>query len=886
MNKHVLIAGYYGFHNNGDEAILRVLLEDLRQAEPNVSICILSGDPESTRRNYGVEAITHGDINGIIEQARRSDALIVGGGGIFQDYWGSLKHTLLTSEQAGLPFYSSLPILGHLLDKPVLIYAVGAGPFLSPEAKELTRLSFEISTISTVRDRDSLELLHSIGVPAKKIQITADPAFALHADSIHSLEILNALSVDPSHPFVGVCLRNWDLGIEQSIWQAGTAAGLDNFADCTGCSFIFLPFQDLLSSPLTQDSLAAMAVIQHMKHQQDCVLVPSQEDPTVTAGILATCAVVVGMRYHSIVFAASSGVPLVALAYDSKVAHLMYSLGLEEETIRLSDVSGANLTSSLARVWENRPFYRKQLDGKAAMLKRSTAGNFHAIQKLLMSGSARNIPGQDVDHFIKEFALQQSLALVEQKIRNENLSGQLMQQEHTARELVERIQEKDHALNVLEDRLKSGQAWKIMLLWSARNRFAPPGSRRERVLRSLWWRLNNRSFHAVAGAFQPPFPFNDRYMVEDNSRVTLYTDDPLLYPGFPVRKLLSNTQPDTLQVSLIASVKNEAGNITKWTECIQKQNRPPDEIVILDGGSTDGTDRLLEEWRDRCPVPVKVIRAPGTNIARGRNIATGEARYPIIAVTDFGCEPKPDWLEKLIQPFKLEPETNVSAGFYESVSRTGKVLSGNGLWPGLGKIDPQGFLPSSRSVAFLKEALDAVGGHPEWLTRTGDDTYLDLELKRLGGKWAFVPEAQVKWIAPEKLGAYLKKMYLWASGDGESGVHAHYYWRYFQQLGIWLVFSFLVMAVLVGVLVLQPAPTLLWAGLCLLAWVGAFVGLSLKEKLPPPRLIQKGLGHAAQVLGFLKGAGNLKEVEQRRKNDLTGVFFILSGVPFDDSGGG
>ncbi len=154
MKKHVLIAGYYGFHNNGDEAILRVLLEDLRQAEPNVSICILSGDPESTRRNYGVEAITHGDINGIIEQARRSDALIVGGGGIFQDYWGSLKHTLLTSEQAGLPFYSSLPILGHLLDKPVLIYAVGAGPFLSPEAKELTRLSFEIATISTVRDRE------------------------------------------------------------------------------------------------------------------------------------------------------------------------------------------------------------------------------------------------------------------------------------------------------------------------------------------------------------------------------------------------------------------------------------------------------------------------------------------------------------------------------------------------------------------------------------------------------------------------------------------------------------------------------------------------------------------------------------------------------------
>ena len=370
MKKHILIAGYYGFRNNGDEAILRVLLADLQRAEEDLSVCVLSGNPEETQRCFGVEAIPHGDVVGIIEQVRRSDALIVGGGGIFQDYWGSQKNTILTSQQAGLPFYSSLPLLGRLLKKPVLLYAVGAGPLFSTEGKELTRQSFDFSTIATVRDGASLELLHSLGIPAKKMRVTADPAFALKADTVRAREILNGLSVDPNRPVIGICLRNWDIGIEQSVWQAETAAGLDSFADRTGCSYIFLPFQDLPVSSLTRDPLAADAVFQQMKHQRDCMFIPIQDDPAVTAGILSTCTLIVGMRYHSIVFASSVGVLPVALAYDSKVTHLMNSLGLAEITLQMSDLSGAALLSCLTQVWKNHTLYRKQLAGRVAKLKR------------------------------------------------------------------------------------------------------------------------------------------------------------------------------------------------------------------------------------------------------------------------------------------------------------------------------------------------------------------------------------------------------------------------------------------------------------------------------------------------------------------------------------
>ncbi len=918
MKKNILVAGYYGYQNNGDDAILRVLLADLHRIDPNFSICVLSGDPEATRRVFSVESLANQDVAGIIAQARLSDALVIGGGGIFQDYWGAKIPTLLTWEQAGLPFYSSLPLLGRLLDKPVLIYGVGAGPLFSDDAKLLTRLSFDSANIATVRDKDSLELLRSVGISDRNINVTADPAFMLEPDIAHAREVLSNRGTDSGRPIVGVCVRNWDIGVDQSNWQAATATALDEFGDRTGCAFVFLPFQDLPASPLTKDSFSADAVIQQMKHRRDCHLLPFQEDPAVTAGILAACRLVVGMRYHSIVFAVSAGIPAVALAYDSKVSQLMDSLGLEEETLRLSGMTGAALFSCLVRVWENLPLFQEKLSGRVSDLKKSAGGNLKSLRKILAAAPARVSSGQAVDRFIKEFTLQKSLSSLEQTVRADELWAKVQKQEAASHVYVTQIQEKDHALQVLSDRIEDqshkietsnrelgreyqqiqtlntqlndiyrSRAWNLMLvLWNMRKRLIPNGSRLEGALRSIWRRLRDESFSRAGRASQPPPPFNDRYIIEDNSRVTLYADDPLLIPGYSPRKPLRNQLPDTLQVSLIATVKNEAGNVAKWIECIQKQTRPADEIIILDGGSTDRTDRLLEQWEQRNSLPVKLIRAPGTKIARGRNIAIREAHYPLIAITDFGCEPKPDWLEKLIQPFKIDPETCVSAGFYESVNRTGKVLSGNGVWPGLGNIDPQSFLPSSRSVAFRRQALDEVGGHPEWLTWTGDDTYLDLELKRLGGKWAFVPQAQVKWLAPEGLGAYLEKIYWWSRGDGESGVHARYYWRYLQQLSVWLVFSVLVVTGMIAVLVFRLAPILLWVILLCLAWLGVLGGISLKEKLPLHRTLQKGLGHVAQVLGFLKGARNSKEVDRTRKNDVVGVFFILSGVPLDDSGGG
>jgi GT2 family glycosyltransferase len=384
------------------------------------------------------------------------------------------------------------------------------------------------------------------------------------------------------------------------------------------------------------------------------------------------------------------------------------------------------------------------------------------------------------------------------------------------------------------------------------------------------------SFLFLRKAFAPPRIFQDRYIVEDNSRVTLYTDDAKLFPRHRLRQSPRGARQTRVQASLIASARDEADNAERWFRSILNQTRLPDEIIVVDAGSSDGTAQALQRLAGESRVSFTLLVEPGANIARARNRAIARARFAVIAVTDFGCQPRADWLEKIIAPFELQPETLVAAGMYEPVTRSGEPTQQRGRWLTLERIDPQTFLPSSRSLAFKKEAWQAVGGYPEWLTLTGEDTYFDLELKRHGGEWAFVPGAVIAWNAPETLLDYWHKLYQWSVGDGESGIHARHYWRYVLQFCVVFI-ALLILAMLALLAPLQP-PAL---------WQGVFAALALLGLFAAMRDLRLNVfAHAAMVLGFLQGARRQDEITRRRLCTVRGTFFILSGVPIDDTGGG
>ncbi|MCE5259963.1 MAG: glycosyltransferase [Chloroflexi bacterium] len=224
-------------------------------------------------------------------------------------------------------------------------------------------------------------------------------------------------------------------------------------------------------------------------------------------------------------------------------------------------------------------------------------------------------------------------------------------------------------------------------------------------------------------------------------------------------------------VSVIATVLNEAQAVDTLMSSLMAQTRLPDEIVIIDGGSNDGTLELLKKWQGSSPVPLRIQKAPGCNIAQGRNAAINLAQGDIIAVTDAGVRLPTDWLATLLAPLDSSEPPDVISGFFaaDPHSLFERVLGAISL-PRLAEVNPAHFAPSSRSVAFTRQAWLEVGGYPEWLDYC-EDLVFDFALQDVGLRFAFAPDALV-WFRPRpNLGSFYRQYYRYGRGDGKADLY-------------------------------------------------------------------------------------------------------------------
>lgn len=220
-------------------------------------------------------------------------------------------------------------------------------------------------------------------------------------------------------------------------------------------------------------------------------------------------------------------------------------------------------------------------------------------------------------------------------------------------------------------------------------------------------------------------------------------------------------------VSVIITVKNEGAAIEPLLDSLIQQTRLPDEIVICDGGSTDDTLERLHAYQ--AWLPLKILVAPQANISQGRNLAISAALGEIIAATDAGVVLAPYWLEELVRPIE-QGKTAVASGWFEPDPYTDfEVVMGATVLPSRDDIDPQKFLPSSRSIAFLKEAWAAVGGYPEWLD-FGEDLVFDFALREKYGAFPLVDTAVAYFRPRGSLRAYFRQYFAYARGDGKANL--------------------------------------------------------------------------------------------------------------------
>lgn len=244
-------------------------------------------------------------------------------------------------------------------------------------------------------------------------------------------------------------------------------------------------------------------------------------------------------------------------------------------------------------------------------------------------------------------------------------------------------------------------------------------------------------------------------------------------------------------ITVIATVLNEGDNIHHLMQGMLRQTRQPDEIIIVDGGSHDQTVEIIQSYADR--LPLRVLVEAGCNISQGRNLAIREAQGDILAITDAGVRLTDTWLERITQPLLDSDSVTVSCGFFQADPHTTfEVAMGATVLPLANEIDPQTFLPSSRSVALRREAALEVGGYPEWLDYC-EDLIFDLRLKATQPPFAFVADALVYFRPRPTMKAYALQYYRYARGDGKADLwrkrHAIRYITYLMMLPSLLVLA-------------------------------------------------------------------------------------------------
>lgn len=231
-----------------------------------------------------------------------------------------------------------------------------------------------------------------------------------------------------------------------------------------------------------------------------------------------------------------------------------------------------------------------------------------------------------------------------------------------------------------------------------------------------------------------------------------------------------------IKVTLITTVYNEIANIKRFLDSLQSQTYLPDQFVVVDGGSTDGTLECLEQFAKDSSFACLVIKDDSANlkncpgpIARGRNIAIELAEYRLIACTDAGCVLDSIWLEKIIEPFK-DPKVHVVGGGYKTTQEPEFCRKyGLAMVHTESQMRRSFFLPSSRSIAFRKTVWVEVGGYPE-RTLTGEDTLFCQNIISKGFQIVKRPDAFVYWDCPKTYSETWRKHYSYGYGDGQNSV--------------------------------------------------------------------------------------------------------------------
>lgn len=361
--KSILMSGYYGFDNSGDDAILKAIVKDIRNTRNDIEITVLSNNPQKTKEMYEVKAVNRFSLREVFRTIKSTSLLVSGGGSLLQD---------VTSSRS-LWYYLAVMTLAKILGKPVMVYANGVGPIDGGFNRFLTRLVLNWADLITLRDENSRKFIESIGVSNKKVYVTADPVFTLEPISRDRvLDIFNKEGISNRDRLIGISVREWKKAdnLEEKISRV-----IDEMKDRYNANIVLIPMH------YPEDLVFSEKIIGLLKNKGAYILRDKYSVEEIM-GVIRELDMIIAMRLHSLIYAATQSIPMVGLVYDPKVVGILESLDMKF-MIDVETLDIDNLLAVVDTVWMNRENIKVELKAQEEKLEDKALKNIELVCEIL-----------------------------------------------------------------------------------------------------------------------------------------------------------------------------------------------------------------------------------------------------------------------------------------------------------------------------------------------------------------------------------------------------------------------------------------------------------------------------------------------------------------------
>ena len=315
VSKKIIMSGYFGFLNSGDDAILKSIIESFKSLDPYLNIKVLSKDPDLTEREYGVAAIDRFKFFDVRKSLKASDMLISGGGSLLQDKTSSRS----------IWYYLLIMKLAKRYKKKVFVYSNGVGPINKRFNRNITRRVLNKVDYITLRDKDSYDFIKFIGVNNPNIKVLSDPVFNLKEASDESVREKFDINKDT----VLVSIRSW-MDDEKLIAELSKFL---NYLIDEGKNIVFMPMQT------PRDTTISEKIAANLKSSK---IIDEKYPVEILMSLMKNADFIVAMRLHAMIYAIHQNVPFIGLSYDPKTETLLKdfdeSINIDVEAINYDDL--------------------------------------------------------------------------------------------------------------------------------------------------------------------------------------------------------------------------------------------------------------------------------------------------------------------------------------------------------------------------------------------------------------------------------------------------------------------------------------------------------------------------------------------------------------------